>query len=228
MATISTSRNSFAEVIWRSQQIGRATVTVLDADLLSAAPDDVSAELGASRLVSVRQVHGADVAWTDVDGSDAEADAIAVKEIGVAAVIRVADCTPIAVVDTEVPLAAVVHAGRAGLVAGVVPAAVENLRAAGAENLVAVIGPRVCGACYELPVDIADAVGAQIPQARATTSWGTPSVDVGAGVMAQLAERGVDVLDWGAGQCTVENEHWFSYRRQGDKAGRFGMAVVLS
>ncbi len=216
-------------MIWTSKHIGSATVSILDVDLLAADAAQVSVELGVDRLVAVTQVHGADVVRADdVESGRTEADAIVVDSPGVAAVIRVADCTPLALVDPERPLAAVIHAGRAGLVAGVVPATVRALRDSGAERLTAVLGPRVCGGCYELPAELVDDVASVVPAARATTSWGTPSIDVGAGVIAQLEEDGIEVVDMGVGQCTVENHHWFSYRRQGDAAGRFGMAVVIS
>ena len=202
-------------------------MSIVDVDVLSTETHALADVLGADRLVVTRQVHGADVVCSDQITPKTEADAIVVAEPGVAALVRVADCTPIALADPDRALAAVVHAGRAGLVAGVVPAAVDAMRSAGAERLVAVVGPRVCGRCYELSAELADSVAAAVPQARSTTSWGTPAADVGAGVIAQLESRDVEVRDVGADQCTVENEHWFSYRRQGEAAGRFGIAVVL-
>lgn len=215
-------------MLWRSDRIGRATVSVIDVDVLSTDPSALADALKAERVVMARQVHGATVVRSDQVTERTEADAIVVADRGVAALVRVADCTPIALVDPDRPLAAVVHAGRAGLVAGVVPAAIETMRAAGARRLVAVVGPRVCGRCYELPPDLADSVAAAVPQARSTTSWGTRAADIGAGVVAQLESNGIEVHDVGADQCTVENEHWFSHRRQGAAAGRFGIAVVVA
>jgi len=215
-------------VIWHSDRIGRATVSIVDDDLLTADPADVARQLGSESLVTVRQVHGADVAWVD-DVTDAtQADAIVVDRPGPAPLVRVADCVPLAIVDPDRALAGVVHAGRAGLLAGVVPATIDALRARGAERLVAVVGPRVCGGCYELSAELADDVARVVPEARATTTWGTPSADIGAGVVAQLEAAGVQVRDVGVGECTVEHDRWFSYRRQGAAAGRFGIAVVLS
>lgn len=213
-------------MLWSSEPIGAATVGIVDADV-STRLEDARSALGADRLVTVRQVHGADVVWSDTVDVDTRADALLTREPGVGVLVRVADCTPIALVDPDRPLAGVVHAGRAGLVAGVVPAAVDALRSAGADRLVAVVGPRVCGRCYELSDELAASVAAAVPAAASTTSWGTPAADVGAGAVAQLRERDVEVRDVGASICTIEDEHWFSYRRQGAAAGRFGIAVVL-
>jgi copper oxidase (laccase) domain-containing protein len=66
-------------------------------------------------------------------------------------------------------------------------------------------------------------VGALVPEAVATTSWGTPSLDIGAGVRAQLERLGVEVVD--VAGCTRESEELFSYRRDGARAGRFAGLV---
>ncbi|MEJ7633397.1 polyphenol oxidase family protein [Aeromicrobium sp.] len=186
-------------------------------------------EMGVDRLVRMTQVHGADVVWSrDVSPGDIPvADALLTDEPGVGVLVRVADCTPVVLVGLDEPVAGVVHCGREGLVGGVVLAAVAALREWGAESLAAWVGPRACGGCYELPEEMADAVGAAVPAARSTTSWGTPAVDIGAGVVAQLVELGIPTTDLGAHECTIEDERFFSYRRQGQDSGRFGAVAVI-
>ena len=191
--------------------------------------DALRGAVGADRLVRMTQVHGRGVAWTDevADDEIPVADALLTDQPGTAVLVRVADCTPIVLAATAEPLAGVVHAGREGLVKGVVAAAVEGLRVRGATGLRAYIGPRACGRCYELPDEMADAVASVVPEARSTTSWGTPAVDVGAGVTAQLVSLGVDVTDLAGSECTIEHDRWFSYRRQGQDSGRFGAVAVV-
>jgi YfiH family protein len=186
-------------------------------------------ELGLDQLVRMTQVHGADVAWTGdlADGETPVADALLTDQPGVGVLVRVADCTPIVLVGLDEPVAGVVHCGREGLVKGVVMAAVAAIREHGTESLEAWVGPRACGRCYELPADMADAVAAVVPEARSTTSWGTPAIDVGAGVVAQLRELGIPVTDLGEHECTIEDERFFSYRRQGKDSGRFGAVAVI-
>jgi copper oxidase (laccase) domain-containing protein len=63
-----------------------------------------------------------------------------------------------------------------------------------------------------------DDVADREPASRATTAWGTPSLDVGAGVRAQLGRDGVEVVDLST--CTRESPDLFSYRRDGRRSGR--------
>ncbi len=117
--------------------------------------------------------------------------------------------------DPGARVVAAAHAGRPGLVAGVVPAAVEAMITLGADpaRITARLGPSVCGKCYEVPDALRREVSATVPEAYAETSWGTPAVDVSAGVRAQLARCGVRVIG-GPDVCTLESTDHFSYRRE--------------
>lgn len=88
------------------------------------------------------------------------------------------------------------------------------------------IGPHVCGSCYEVPQEMQDEVCAQLPEARSQTSWRTPSLDLAAGVRAQLEGLAVTVHD--VGPCTLEDHAYHSYRRDGAAAGRFAGLVWMS
>jgi pyridoxal phosphate enzyme (YggS family)/YfiH family protein len=173
----------------------------------------------------MHQVHGAAVAVVAepglgdvtpgpaVAGLDglAEVDGLVTALPGVTLVVRVADCVPVLLADLDLPAVGALHAGRPGLVAGIVPAGVAAMRRLGARRLLAWVGPHVCGRCYEVPADMRDEVAAMVPAARAETSWGTPAVDVGAGVRAQLVADDVEVVD--ASRCTREHSDLFSYGR---------------
>jgi YfiH family protein len=184
---------------------------------------NLRSELGLDAIATMRQVHGSDVAWA-MPGLVPEADALLTytPELGVLA--RVADCVPIVMATQQRDAIGVVHAGRKGLVAGVAPAAARILQERGKGTVSAWIGPRICGRCYELDVETAAAVIEAVPAAASTTSWGTPAADIGAGVAAQLVSLGLDVTD--VGGCTLEDDRFFSYRRDGT-AQRQGAIVVL-
>ncbi|HET9860932.1 MAG TPA: polyphenol oxidase family protein, partial [Nocardioidaceae bacterium] len=151
------------------------------------------------------------------------ADGMVTVEPGVVLMVRAADCVPVLLADADRGVVGAAHAGRPGMVAGIIPNTVARMRALGAERLVGWLGPHVCGACYEVPEDMRTEVAAVVPESYAETSWGTPSVDIGAGVRAQLEAQGVEVVD--ASRCTVEDEDLYSYRRQGKESGRLAGLV---
>jgi YfiH family protein len=196
------------------------------ADVRRAALHAVAEEAGALPVI-MRQVHGADVAVVDdVRKGPPTADAMVTSQRHVALLARAADCVPVLLGDAAAGLVGAVHSGRGGLARGVVPAAVSRLRDLGAGRITAWIGPHVCGACYEVPEALRDEVAAHVPAAYATTSWGTPSLDLGAGVRAQLEDAGVADART-VGGCTREDESWPSYRREGAAATRFAGLVWM-
>ncbi len=173
--------------------------------------------LDAAQVVWMNQVHGADVAVVDGPWGAkpvAEVDAIVTARRGLALAVLTADCVPVLLADPVAGIVAAAHAGRPGLVAGVVPAALRAMTDLGAEpsRIVARTGPAVCGRCYEVPEAMRAEVAAVEPGAYAETSWGTPAVDVSAGVHAQLERLGVRDREQSP-VCTLESGDHFSYRR---------------
>ncbi|MFE0963115.1 peptidoglycan editing factor PgeF [Streptomyces fungicidicus] len=170
-----------------------------------------------ARVVWMNQVHGADAVVVDEPwGGEPvpEVDAIVTARRGLALAVLTADCVPVLLADPVAGVVAAAHAGRPGLVAGVVPAAVRAMTGLGADpaRIVARTGPAVCGRCYEVPETMRAEVAAVEPAAHAETGWGTPAVDVAAGVRAQLERLGVRDREQSP-VCTLESADHFSYRR---------------
>lgn len=167
------------------------------------------------------QVHGADVAQVDgatPTGAEARAvDGLVTAEpdrvLGVAA----ADCVPVLLAGRSG--VAAVHAGRAGVAAGAVGATLAAL--GGASR--AVVGPAIGGCCYEVPAAMRDEVAAGHPTAHATTTWGTPSLDLPRAVLDELAAAGVDAER--VGGCTRCEPGWFSHRADPDAGRQLGLVV---
>ncbi|MEV7885589.1 peptidoglycan editing factor PgeF [Streptomyces sp. NPDC002817] len=169
------------------------------------------------RVVWMNQVHGAEVAVVSEAWGDRpvpEVDAAVTAERGLALAVLTADCTPVLLADPVAGVVGAAHAGRPGMIAGVVPAAVRAMTELGAEpaRIVARTGPAVCGRCYEVPDAMRADVAAVEPAAYAETSWGTPAVDVTAGVHAQLERLGVRDREQSP-VCTLESGDHYSYRR---------------
>jgi YfiH family protein len=182
-------------------------------------------ELPRERLVFMNQVHGTEVVEVDGpwEGEAPAADGIVTRAADLGLAVLVADCVPVLLHDARAGVVAAVHAGRPGMVAGIVRRTVDAMRDLGASAISATVGPSVCGRCYEVPDDMARAAAATAPAAAARSWTGTPAIDVSAGVVEQLARAGVAV-QWVAG-CTRESGDLYSYRRDG-RTGRFAGLVV--
>lgn len=125
--------------------------------------------LEPDRVVWMNQVHGADVAVVDGPwGADdiPPVDAIVTTRRGLALAVLTADCVPVLLTDPVAGVAAAAHAGRPGMIAGVVPAAVRAMTGLGADpaRIVARTGPAVCGRCYEVPEAMRAEVATVEPQ----------------------------------------------------------------
>jgi hypothetical protein len=167
-----------------------------------------------------RQVHGADVVRAGSRGE--EADAIWTDEAGEPVMVVTADCLPVALVRIGGrPAVALAHVGWRGLLAGVVPAAVDALEG---RLVAAAIGPGIGPCCYEVGDDVADPVRA---------AFGSGFVREGRLDLPGAAERAlrdagcvrVDRLD---GCTACQRDRYFSHRRDGGMTGRQGAIASIA
>lgn len=163
----------------------------------------------------LRQVHGARVVAVRSPGehAGAEADAAVTTTPGVVLAVQTADCAPLLLAGDGG--FGVVHAGWRGLAAGVVEAAVAALAGLGVTATAAVLGPCIRGRCYEFDGPerwvLAERYG---PTVLATTAWGTPALDVAAGVTAACGALGLELAD--VGTCTACSPVHWSHRARAD------------
>ena len=211
--------------------------------------------LGTEPFFYLNQVHGVEVARPEdyapasyAPGTPAErtveraraiaklapvADA-AVSVEGRPLAIMVADCIPVVLVgsvedEKTVPVLAVAHAGRRGLLDGVLQTTVARMRELGAAHITAWLGPSICGACYEVPEEMRTESTDLIPQVHSVTSQQTPGLDLPAGARAVLEEAGVQV-SMDCAQCTFEEPEVYSHRgftNRGEKPGRIAGLVWI-
>lgn len=179
------------------------------------------------RLVFMHCVHGNDV--VEVDGPWTgthlpKVDGIVSRTTDLALVVLVADCVPVLLHDVGAGVVGVVHAGRPGLLNGVVLRAVDRMHGVGASDVSAVVGPSVCGPCYEVPADMAEQAAHVAPTSLARSWADTPAVDIAAGVVEQLGSVGVSVQR--VDGCTREDPNLYSYRRD-RVTGRFAGVIIL-
>lgn len=176
-------------------------------------------------LADLYQVHGNEVVEATL-GLRPEADGIVTNKPGITLMVRAADCVPVLLADSVAEVIGAAHAGRKGMAAGVVSRTVERMRDLGAKRITAWIGPSICGGCYEVPREMRDEVALIEPESAASTRQGTAAIDVAAGVRAQLERAGVAIAY--AGGCTYESHDLYSFRRDGDAAGRLAGVIRMA
>lgn len=182
--------------------------------------------VGEERLVWMDQVHGSVVAIVNdpQDGPLAGTDALVTATPGLVLAVLAADCVPVLLTDPVAGVVAAVHAGREGVRRGVLPATLSAMASLGARarHVTALLGPAVCGACYEVPEAMQAEVAAVVPAAAVRTRRGTPGLDLRAGLAETLGRAGVTEVVHDA-RCTVEDPTLFSHRRDGVTGRQAGL-----
>lgn len=177
--------------------------------------------ISAEAVAWMSQVHGAGVAVVDRAGGAGRVDAMVTRRAGLALAVLVADCLPVLVADCDAGVIGAAHSGRPGTAQGIASALVAAMvdQGASAPNCVAVLGPAICGGCYEVPPHLAQEVTNSTPEGGCRTLKGTTGVDIRAAVTAQLRRAGVGTVLHDE-RCTQEEPELYSYRRDG-RTGRF-------
>ena len=171
----------------------------------------------------MNQVHGDEIVLIDAISSEVPiCDGLITTTPNLSLAVMVADCIPLLLISKEVVGA--IHVGRAGLINRIALTAVQKMRSLGAIEIHAVLGPSICGGCYEVPFQMQQDVIAEHPRAFATTRKGTPGLDLSKALIAELVAAGVSYE--ASTSCTFEDELYFSHRRQ-NPTGRFAGVVSL-
>lgn len=188
-----------------------------------------SVGLRTDRLVWMSQVHGDRIAVLDapVAGALSDTDAVITRSRGLGLVVRVADCVPVLYADRRAGLVAVAHAGRPGARAGIATAVVTEMVRLGSRpaDIDVLLGPAICGRCYEVPADMQADIEAHLPGSACPTSTGTHGLDLRAGLASALLAAGVGRVAADC-RCTAEDPDLYSYRRDGVTGRQGGLAWI--
>lgn len=209
---------------WRADA-GEAQIRFLGKGLApDSALDPPAAWLPAGiRRARLRQVHGSSVV-TAQPGDCGVGDGLVSSARALVLEIATADCVPVLLASSE--LLGALHAGWRGIAAGVVAETLGKLGEPG--ELSVWIGPAIGSCCYEVAEEVAEIVVAasaggvrSLPRA----GRGRPHLDLQLAVTEQLRAAGVHRIRTLA-VCTACHPQWlWSYRRDGDAAGR-NLALV--
>ena len=180
-----------------------------------------AAGLTPDRVVWMQQVHGTAVRTVTDGGADTAAtDGIVTTTTGLGLAVLIADCVPLLAADPSAGVIGAAHAGRKGSAAGIDRGLLTTMVAAGADvgRIEVLVGPAICGACYEVPIAMRDEIDALLPGSATTTGRGTPGLDLRAGLVRRLKIAGVAGVKVDP-RCTYEDPALYSHRR-GAPTGR--------
>lgn len=216
-----------AEPVWLSQVHG---IAVADADAVADAMADADAvSMGAASLpaqaaagAGMMAGAGAATAGQTVP----EADASVARQPGAVCAILTADCLPVLFCDVRGAVVGAAHAGWRGLAGGVLQETVKAMRAAGAGEVMAWLGPAIGPDRFEVGAEVREAfldgagdeAGRREVEAAFRLVPGQPGkflADIYALARSVLRRVGVEQVSGGQ-QCTVSDASLFySYRRDG-------------
>ncbi len=183
----------------------------------------------------LEQVHGPDVLACTAGGLVGAADGLATSVAGLALLGKSGDCPIILIADTRCRAVGFAHASWRATVAGIVPEAVAKMTGLGckAADLVACICPSAGPECYEVGGEVRTVALQGIgPHAEAFFQSGPNGRDhfnLWAANVDALTRSGVPTQSIHvAGVCTLcRNDLFPSYRREGERAGRFAAVIGL-
>lgn len=195
----------------------------------------VAAAFGASseQMATVRQVHSARVATIAEAGDHGEADAMVTKQPNLLLGILTADCTPILLADPESRVIGAAHAGWKGATTGIIANTVERMRQLGADpaRILAVIGPAISAASYEVGPDFAEALLRDHPDAASRIGKPAPGArehfDLPGFVADRLRAAGVGTVHDLAICTYADPDRWFSHRRATHEGTTTGRQISL-
>ena len=181
----------------------------------------VEAAAPGAKLVTVHQVHSADVVYARApwpDDARPHADAIVADRPGLALGILTADCTPVLLADRAAGVIGAAHAGWRGAFAGVIESTVALMAERGAtrERIVGAVGPVIARKSYEVDDGLFRRFAEADPANEAFFSPGREGhhqFDLEAYVLARLAEAGVTRAEALGLDTYADPERFFSFRR---------------
>jgi YfiH family protein len=187
-----------------------------------------------SDVATAHQVHGSRVALVGPDDRGRvipATDALITDNLGVALMLRFADCLPVLFYDPVRRAIGLAHAGWKGSIKGIAGKTVSVMMetfGSRPADIMAGLGPCIGPCCYQVGTEVVELVKARFNHWQGlirSQGDGTFHFDLWETNRRQLVELGVEeieVMQLCTACCTDE---FFSHRAEGGRTGRF--AVIL-
>jgi YfiH family protein len=181
-------------------------------------------EINSDSLALVHQIHSDKIVEVEKPGDFGKADGLISNIKGLTLGIKIADCAPVLMADTKSDWIAAIHAGWRGASQQIHLKTITMLQERGVEpeNLKIYIGPCISAEKFE----VGEEVAAQFPENVVLRNYKKPHVDLKQYLRNSLVTSGVveNHIEIDS-RCTISDELFYSYRREGDRSGRM-MAFI--
>lgn len=188
------------------------------------------AELGwdIQQLATANQVHGSNIQIIEKPGVYENTDGLITKAKNLALGIRVADCAAVLIADPSSEVIGAFHAGWKGTAGNIIPKGIKKMISLGADTdqMIAYVSPCISKANFEVGEEVASI----FPDAFVDRiSYTKPHVDLKAFILHQLIQGGIKKMSIEVDEgCTVEDDQFYSYRRERSLAGRMLALIKLN
>jgi len=144
-------------------------------------------------------------------------DGLITRNKNVALAVLSADCATVLLYAQELAAIAALHAGWKGMKDHILTKTISEMKNNGASKIFGILGPAICANCYPVSKARFDEVRAIQPEAAILNDNHEMSIDVRAGLKAQLRANEIDFKS--VDLCSFESSDLFSYRRD-EQTGR--------
>ncbi len=187
-------------------------------------------ELGNKKLklALARQVHAARIREVSEPGIYEETDGLITTIPALALGIQVADCAAVLAADETNGVIGAFHAGWRGAAGGIVPKGIEQMKKRGAHpgQMAVYISPCISRKNFEVGEEVARRFPAEFCDFE---NYEKPHVDLKSFITHQLIHSGIPGNQIEVSQeCTLDDERFYSYRRERERAGRMLAFIQLN
>ena len=215
-----TRKGGASSGIFHGLNCGPGSSDLADAVTINRARVADAMAVAGQKLLSLHQVHSADVLTVTAPfiGERPRADAMVTATPGLALGILTADCQPVLFADPKAAVIGAAHAGWRGARDGILETVLDAMESLGAQraDIIAVIGPTISQANYEVGPEFVDSFIDDDPEAARFFANGNGDralFDLPAYSLARLRAAGIGAAEW-TRHCTYRDpERFYSYRR---------------
>lgn len=214
-----TRKGGASSGIFRGLNCGPGSTDLAEVVAINRTRVAASLDVAPDHLITLHQVHSASVVHlTEPPATRPRADAMVTATPGLALGILTADCQPVLFSDAEAGVIGAAHAGWRGTQGGVLEATLDAMEALGAQRarMVAVIGPTISQASYEVGPEFVDRFLADDPDTARFFAQGAGDralFDLPGFGLARLRAAGIGHAEW-TRHCTYRDPaRFFSFRR---------------